>query len=650
MKHSKLSTNLYFASLLSFTALPNSDGIVVVDAKTYHPYCSKKEEQATRRIPGLKTNTPLTDSVETFTLKHVTAVIRHGSRTPWSPHQCWDGYLDPTSDTSTWECTLTSMMRPQSEEAISLESLVGGVTDQATAESGRGLFFEFEKLYDANWSKDHPDHYPSNMGNDLRGNCLKGQLIMGGHLQQVINGQLIQQAYVKNSNLDDNQIFSNEPDVGVLFDFIEEEPKTIVNQRAYDEPSLYFRSDDDERTLMSGQFLLEQLFGNLMKKHEEHYKDEGKDQDRPVIRVHTSDRDKDVLAPNYSSCPRIVELEEEAVASSEYKDMFVNSDEAKIMKLLAVDQFGESKMQDAWEAIDCVMTTHCEDKTLPYVLDVDKSSDDQVIIDKYGEDIFHRYVDFNIQRVAFLFKYKKGIMSKISTNPLWNTILEGLLVFTDANEYEMRKAWPDMRPKSKFSLYSAHDTTIMSMLASLGSDVYDSSDGWPPYASMINIELFDIKWKANADEEIAQQFPTNIGFRLLYNGQPITHHISGCSRKEEICDIDLLVLHVFPFSNVTEWGDQCKRKNIGAKKGSSNGHHRAQGGHVVLMLMGGLLCGVIGAFLTFMYMTRTFIERSKFAPVYDQHPLQMTQTQTDQNGKIYGLPDQQVQAQHHDII
>ena len=98
-----------------------------------------------------------------------------------------------------------------------------------------------------------------------------------------------------------------------------------------------------------------------------------------------------------------------------------------------------------------------------------------------------------MEKEAFVFKYRNNLYSKISTNPLWNDILAGLLIYTKANENQLHKAWPDIRPESKFALYSAHDTTIMSLLASLGSIVYDNAGLWPPYASMVNIELFEIK-------------------------------------------------------------------------------------------------------------------------------------------------------------
>jgi len=618
--------------------------------RTYPSYCSTPDQmEATRHIPPLyssNTNTPLYENVDKFTLLHVTTVIRHGARTPYAPHQCWSNYDDHNVDTSSWECTLTSMMNPQSEDAISLEYLEPGEVEtiqneeySETAQSGKGLFFLYQKKYDANWSEEYPDHYPDNMVNDLRGNCQRGQLILKGHAQQLTNGKILQKAYVKYSaiNLD-------EPKVGTLFDFDEEELKTIVKQRAYDEPSLYFRSDDDERTLISGQILLRQFFGDLMKEHQQHYKDEGKDQDRPVIRVHTADRDKDVLAPNPDICPRLNELEEEAKASRDYQEKFVESEEAKIMKQLGDDELGGYwMMEDPGVAIDCVMTTSCADKTLPYVLDVDKSKNDADLIEKYGPDIFQRFVDFNIEKFSYVFTYKSGKYSRIATNPLWNEILAGLLIHTGADKYEMHKAWPDIRPESKFALYSAHDTTIMTLLASLGYNVYDGSD-WPPYASMINIELYDIEYKTDADDNIQFLNPTGIGFRLIYNGDVITNRISGCGKIEEICDLDILVLHVYSFSDITEWDEQCtplKNDDTGINGYSAVDKNKI-GGLVLLYLIGGLLCGFVGAFIMFLYLSKKFDYISSNGNKHVcEDTLQLTTSRnqvSNVEGKVYGLP------------
>lgn len=674
---SKQPLLLVLAQLSTITTVAGSQ------RSSYPPYCSRKEDQIKRRIPALREDTPLYQSFNNPpSLIHVTTVIRHGSRTPYAPHTCWAGYTDPSSDTSTWQCTLSSLMRPQSESAIALEALLNSnsgsgsgdniddINNQSTSESGQGLFFEFQKLYDANWSPKHPSHFPPNMSNELRGNCQKGQLILAGHAQQIRNGELIRQAYIK--KIDD--LGFDEPDVGVLYDFNEERlgVNTYVNKRAYDEPRLYFRSDDDERTLMSGSFVVQQVFDELMKSHESTYKSEGKEVDRPVIRLHTADRSRDVLAPNHVTCPRLTELARDAMLSREYKEEFELSEEAVIMNKLAKEQFGgESYMQDAGEAFDCVMTTLCEDKTLPYVLDKDKSGDDQEMIDKYGKDILDRYIDFNVRKAAYILQYRSNLYSQIATNPLWNDILAGLLVFTVADEKVLNKAWPDLRKESKLALYSAHDTTLMTLLASLGGNVYKSVEGslWPPYASMLNIELFDINLDDSVSDDIKVNFPTGVGFRLVFNGQVMTEHVTGCMKGEEICDIDVLVLHTFPFSNVTEWGEKCERQNKvledddliygntddRSPHGTDNGPRGTNltGSTVVLIVFGCLFCAVCGSFTTYLFMVSPpgmKFRRLNHIPQNRNDSLEMTtsvnhmNSNNNENGeqaRIYGLPVQQ---------
>ena len=274
----------------------------------------------------------------------------------------------------------------------------------------------------------------------------------------------------------------------------------------------------------------------------------------------------------------------------------------------------------------------------------------------------------NVKKAAYGFKYRKNLYSQIATNPLWNDILSGLLIFTNADKLTLKKAWPDIRPQSKFALYSAHDTTLMTLLASLGGSLYDSVEGslWPPYASMLNIELFQIDFKDNANSDIKANFATGVGFRLVFNGQVMTHHISGCMRDEEICDIDVLVLHTFPFSNVTKWGDQCQRQHkvaddddlkvrddddkIGNDSDASGS--TLTGSTVVLIIFGCLLCGVCGSFFTYLFMTSPPRMKRRFDHIPQNHvdSLEMTTSVNHMNsnysgdgdqGKIYGLSAQQ---------
>ena len=74
--------------------------------------------------------------------------------------------------------------------------------------------------------------------------------------------------------------------------------------------------------------------------------------------------------------------------------------------------------------------------------------------------------------------------SKLSMGPLWAEIMDHILpvVNDDSNTNDRT------RPPAKLAVYSGHDTTIMAILSSLGPKVWSGKE-WPPYASMILIEV-----------------------------------------------------------------------------------------------------------------------------------------------------------------
>ena len=75
----------------------------------------------------------------------------------------------------------------------------------------------------------------------------------------------------------------------------------------------------------------------------------------------------------------------------------------------------------------------------------------------------------------------------------------------------------------------------MQLLASLGEDVWDGLV-WPPYASMVLIEL----------HEILNNDTARVAFRLVYNGEVLTSQIPGCD--SELCDTKILIDLVSPFA------------------------------------------------------------------------------------------------------
>ena len=83
----------------------------------YPPYCSTPDEMEKRAVPPLKKGDgpPRGEGTsEESRLVHVTALIRHGARTPYAAapyYVCWDGYWDDP-ETGSWDCELKTYVSP----------------------------------------------------------------------------------------------------------------------------------------------------------------------------------------------------------------------------------------------------------------------------------------------------------------------------------------------------------------------------------------------------------------------------------------------------------------------------------------------------------------------------------------------------------
>uniref|UniRef100_A0A7S1D307 Uncharacterized protein n=1 Tax=Cyclophora tenuis TaxID=216820 RepID=A0A7S1D307_CYCTE len=69
-------------------------------------------------------------------------------------------------------------------------------------------------------------------------------------------------------------------------------------------------------------------------------------------------------------------------------------------------------------------------------------------------------------------------------------------------------------------------------------------DDWPPYASSVILEIHRLIG-GMADETL---YPSDFGFRLIYNGQVLTALMSGCPADRELCDIHVLMDRVRPMA------------------------------------------------------------------------------------------------------
>lgn len=155
----------------------------------------------TRNIPELEAS----EKAQVKSLEQVQVVVRHGARTPWKAYQCWEGY------SVTWtDCNVTELM---------LES------PSYTSQS-RPATWLFRKIYNGS-------------PNYLKGNCYTGQLLLEGFRQEEAVGTSLYNAYIAGDlKLFPTNVWSS------------------INSTEY----IYLRSDDEQRTLMSGQILMHTFF------------------------------------------------------------------------------------------------------------------------------------------------------------------------------------------------------------------------------------------------------------------------------------------------------------------------------------------------------------------------------------------------------
>ena len=73
--------------------------------------------------------------------------------------------------------------------------------------------------------------------------------------------------------------------------------------------------------------------------------------------------------------------------------------------------------------------------------------------------------------------------------PLWVEIMDNIRPWlsTESDDDEEVKDAP------KLALFSAHDSTVKGLLASLGPKLWNETD-WPPYASMLLLEVCTVLW------------------------------------------------------------------------------------------------------------------------------------------------------------
>jgi len=552
-----LLTNLVVITLGQNSNRPDND-LSYTRYPNYPPYCSQPEEMAKRAVPPLQSDDP------DIKLVHVTSIIRHGARTPWS-HQmmCWDGYWQD-DETGVWNCDLTTMVSPPSapfvEEVEDNPSLVDNEID---AELGSSSMFLFEKRYDAL-------NHPPFLTNYLNGTCQEGQLILRGYEQELANGRHLRQGYVHDGLSINSSSLASMDERMRLFDLTTDDDD-LGGRKPYEEPNLRYRADDGQRTLMSGQVLLRGMWGDIIAR------DSAITGENPVITVHTADYDIDVIAPRVGNCPRVADLWEEAIQSDSYQ-AFINSKEANTLKTIMVEELGNDFSNNVH---DCLMTTMCTDRKLPEILDDYGRSNGG---GKYGENIFQRFVDFGTYYYLYPLVHNDAAYSKLGMGPLWYEIIANIKPFLDGDT---------SKPLTKLALFSGHDSTIEPLLASLGKNVWDGKV-WVPYATIFNIEIH---------EKTIEEGESKHLFRLVLNGDVMTSRVEGCPDDGDLCDVTVLIELVEPFAIFDR---DCASAPASDELASQNMTILSNPTFVIILFATITVSSFLGGLVTYFYLTRRF--------------------------------------------
>lgn len=384
----------------------------------YPPYCGDPIEMQRRKIPDLvlPSSSSSGSSSGVFDintrLEHVSVMIRHGARTPThGNHHCWPGFWDAPQ--GVWDCDLTTVMLATGPNP---DTMVGPKNDGDDDDNG-GIFF-VQKVYDAfiersDSTLDH-DVVFSPYKNHLNGTCQAGQLIRQGYDQQVTNGQLLRERYIYDGSKQDDDDDDKNARLRLFdtSDILKDNNRddtsgsssttTTTMDYPFSRQNLRYRSDDDQRTVASGQVLLQSLFGPELRAFVT--RNNGR---QPIIDHHTADRSLDILDAHRDDndlCNRIFQtIEDKAHSSDEYR-RFNQSDESILMGQLIDNEFSHPTSFTQ----DCMMTAICTDRPIPDVIndykgenhddtttsDGEGMDDGDIYTQKYGRNRFVRLRDY----------------------------------------------------------------------------------------------------------------------------------------------------------------------------------------------------------------------------------------------------------------
>ena len=245
------------------------------------------------------------------------------------------------------------------------------------------------------------------------------------------------------------------------------------------------RSTDLSRTRQSAVALLDAFFRGTGR--------------APPEALETTDFASDDAYPNVLECPRLADLERRAYASDAFAAWNATADrrdlDARLGSKLGAG-FSYGLDMAGGHLLDCVYASVC-DGAAPGPLSPEDVADLGAQADA---------------RESFKLEHEGRAYARLAAQPLLGRLRRGL------------------GGGASFALHSAHDTSVMPLLASLGA-----GDGkWAPYASAVVVE----RWTSRASGE---------GFvRVAYDGAPVV--VDGCGGGE-LCALA-------EFDAATAWADE----------------------------------------------------------------------------------------------
>lgn len=363
---------------------------------------------------------------------------------------------------------------------------------------------------------------PSALG--ARSRCAIGQLLDEGRAQQRALGHALRAAYVGPEATVDGLLPTELP--------------------RYGQTGLSLRSSSIERAIVSGQELVAGLVNGSAS--------EG--QSRALLWA-VGEPETEWIYPNVQACPRLAELENDAI-DAYASDSAIAASEARTRASLesAVGQ-GALETLRGNVALDCLMANVCQaavdpGAALPAGLSTPLLADAWAAIEAFE---------------AHLVAHGGAAWSKLAMARLGRELLQ-----------HSRAAVEQRLGRPKLALWSGHDTTVMPLMAALG--VHDGH--WAPYAANFVVET----WRQAGSEgasgapSAATSAAKSARFRLLYMGREVTARLPGCEDAGALCAYDRLEAALAPWSlSSSEWSARCAPTSAPAPR-AALARLRAEGG------------------------------------------------------------------------